>query len=85
MSSKLTIAGSRAQINFRYKCKEPFSAETLNGTIHEFKENTMLIISELCDDYAILQYISFPSREKILIKVDESFEHLEKLSGYQYS
>lgn len=82
MSSRFTIAGNSTQINFRYKCQQDFEAETIDGDVHKFKQNTILRIDELCDDYVILTYITFPNKRKVQIRVSFDFEHLEKLSGF---
>jgi hypothetical protein len=78
MSSRFIIAGNTTQINFRYRCREDFSAETVDGEIHTFPQKTILRIDELYDDYAILTYTTFPQRKKIILKVTQDFEHIDK-------
>lgn len=85
MSSKFRIAGNVTQINFRYKCKNDFIAVTTEGKEHTFKEKTILRIDELGENYAILTYTTFPQKAKIQLKITSDFEHLDKLTNFNYS
>ena len=82
VGSKFTIQGSSVQINFRYKCKESFSALTIDNILHVFQKNTVLRVDVIESNYAILTYTSFPDKKKISLFIDSEFEHLDKLINF---
>lgn len=82
MVSKFVIAGNTTQINFRYRCQAEFTAVTVDGDVHLFLPKTILRIDELGDDHVVLTYTEFPSRKKIALKIQQNFEHLDKLVGF---